>query len=1213
MPIDKVLEDLNVNLSSGLSDEEAEQRRIKYGYNELEKKPHTPLWKLVLEQFDDHLVKILLLAAFISFVLAFLEEGFEAGFQSFVEPIVILLILILNAFVGIWQESNAEAALEALKDLQSETACVRRNGKQVSDLPSRELVPGDVILLHVGDRVPADCRLVELRTATVLIDQASLTGESVSVQKITDCVADEHCELQSKENMIFAGTAVSSGSCVAIVVQIGMSTEMGKIQSQLQEASMEDDDTPLKKKLDAFGELLAQIIFWICVLVWLINWNQFLTITRKSPVVLENGELHEEKNLSFLTAFPYEISFNFMKATYYFKIAVALAVAAIPEGLPAVITTCLALGTRTMAKKNAIVRKLPSVETLGCTSVICSDKTGTLTTNQMSVVRFVTIADGGAGSRTFSVSGHTYNPADGCVEEMVVMGEEDRSVRSGGVGSVLAGGAVQPSNDQVARGGGINEDRSVHSIHSSNISSRSISGISPNRSRYDEADNGTEVNSHHLHNSPLEGGRGQGLDANLCVLMECAAVCNEAALECKNGLFRAVGAPTEAALLVLVEKLLGGSGGSAASSSSTITTLRNQRLHTPQEHPMPFVAALRAHLPVNALLEFSRDRKSMSVLISPLSDAPNVLYVKGAAECVLERCSKALLPNGQAITLTPTLRKEILASIELMADSALRCLALAYKPHLDASLSSYDKSPTHPARTILENMANYAAVESDLTFLGLAGLQDPPRPEVAAAIAECKLAGIRVMVITGDNKKTAEAVCRSIGVFPPQTKQQKQSLDGAKRDVKEGRKKELQEEEEEEENAFSFTGRDFMALPKDKQLEILATAPALCVSRAEPRHKHDIVKLLKALGEITAMTGDGVNDAPALKLADIGIAMGISGTEVAKEASDMVLSDDNFSSIVTAVAEGRSIYNNMKAFIRYMISSNIGEVASIFLTSALGLPEGLIPVQLLWVNLVTDGPPATALGFNKPDPDIMTKAPRSSDESLVTPWVFLRYMIVGSYVGIATVGAFVSWYLFEDFFGIHLAGDGHSTVTWQQLRHWRTCREWSVLGAGVNESSLSTLAFSPNSFTTVTGQVIGPFTNDPCSYFEGPGKIKASTLSLSVLVVIEMLNALNALSEDNSLFKVAPWTNPWLLAAITMSITLHAVILYVPMLANIFAIVPLSAPEWALVLLWSVPVLLIDEVLKLLGRCHNAAVERRGKRKAKKVADEETRKRKKDE
>ena len=435
----------------------------------------------------------------------------------------------------------------------------------------------------------------------------------------------------------------------------------------------------------------------------------------------------------------------------------------------------------------------------------------------------------------------------------------------------------------------------------------------------------------------------------------------------------------------------------------------------------------------------------------------------------------------------------------------------------------------------MEDITRYREIESDLVFVGLAGLRDPPRPEAHSAIQKCTQAGIRVMVITGDNKKTAEAICQEVGIFR-----------GGKR--------------------RSLTGMEFCAMTASDRVHVLEEDNGVVISRAEPCHKQDIVRLLRENGEIVAMTGDGVNDAPALKLADIGVAMGIAGTEVAKEASDMVLADDNFATIVNAVAEGRSIYNNMKAFIRYMISSNIGEVASIFFTAVLGLPEGLIPVQLLWVNLVTDGPPATALGFNPPDVDIMDKPPRKKDEDLVTPWIFFRWMVVGIYVGFATVGAFVTWYLCDRFFFVDLSHDHHTTVTWHQLTHWQDCQKWQNFTVAEFRSGHEWVKF-----------------DDPCDYFT-EGKVKASSLSLSVLVSIEMFNALNALSEDNSLLQMPPWSNPWLLLAMAASFGSHFLILYIPFLSKIFSIVPLTFNEWLLVLVYSLPVILIDEVLKLTGR-----------------------------
>ena len=423
----EVCAELGVDPETGLDETKIAKLRSEYGFNELDKEEGKPLWKLVLEQFDDALVKILLVAALVSFVLAFTEErapGVELSLVDFVEPGVILLILVLNAIVGVWQESNAESALEALKEMQSETARCLRAGEWISDLPARELVPGDVVEVRTGDRVPADCRVIRLKTATIRLEQASLTGESVAVNKTTEPVADAGCELQGKECVLFGGTSVSQGACVAAVIDTGMRTEIGKIQAQIQAAAEEEDDTPLKQKLDTFGDQLTLMIGVICLLVWLMNYHFFIS--------WKWGGLSDPFSIT-------EVDFNFAKCTFYFKIAVALAVAAIPEGLPAVITTCLALGTRKMAKKNAIVRKLQSVETLGCTSVICSDKTGTLTTNNMAAVRLVVPSLSGGGSKTpsktpskrkgvgaggglltsYEVQGTSYDPSDGGVVGLV--------------------------------------------------------------------------------------------------------------------------------------------------------------------------------------------------------------------------------------------------------------------------------------------------------------------------------------------------------------------------------------------------------------------------------------------------------------------------------------------------------------------------------------------------------------------------------------------------------------------------------------------------------------------------------------------------------------------------------------------------------------------------------------------------------------------------
>ncbi|KAG7964663.1 hypothetical protein I3843_09G182000 [Carya illinoinensis] len=834
-------EHYKVKKGSGLGSIDVERRRKIYGYNELEKHEGQSIWSLVVEQFKDTLVRILLVAAVVSFVLALYdgEEGGEMEITAFVEPLVIFLILIVNAIVGVWQESNAEKALEALKEIQSEHATVIRDGEKLSNLPAKELVPGDIVELRVGDKVPADMRVLELISSTLRVEQGSLTGESEAVNK-TNKAVQEDADIQGKRSMVFAGTTIVNGNCICLVTQTGMETEIGKVHEQIHEAAQSEEDTPLKKKLNEFGEALTMIIGVICAVVWLINVKYFLT-------------------WESVDGWPTNFKFSFEKCTYYFEIAVALAVAAIPEGLPAVITTCLALGTREMAKKNALVRKLPSVETLGCTTVICSDKTGTLTTNQMAVAKLVAMGSSVDRLRTFKVDGTTYNPSDGKINDW-----------------------------------------------------------------------------------PM--GR---MDANLQMIAKIAAVCNDAGVAHSENKYVANGMPTEAALKVLVEKM-GLPEGFNHESTSRSALLRYCELWNEYEHRI-------------ATLEFDRDRKSMGVIVNSKSGKKSLL-VKGAVENVLERSTKIQLLDGSVLPLDQNIKKLILDYLQEMSTGALRCLGFAYKDDL-REFETYDGNEDHHAHELLLNPCNYSSIESDLIFVGLVGLRDPPREEVSDAIKDCRAAGIRVMVITGDNKNTAEAICREIGVF------------GTNEDI----------------SSKSITGKEFMEL-RDQKAHLRQNG-GLLFSRAEPRHKQEIVRLLKEEGEVVAMTGDGVNDAPALKLADIGIAMGIAGTEVAKEASDMVLADDNFSTIVAAVGEGRSIYNNMKAFIRYMISSNMGEVASIFLTAALGIPEGLIPVQLLWVNLVTDGPPATALGFNPPDTDIMKKPPRRSDDSLINAWILFRYLV----------------------------------------------------------------------------------------------------------------------------------------------------------------------------------------------------------------------------
>jgi Ca2+ transporting ATPase len=760
-----------------------------------------------------------------------------------------LTILILNAIVGVTQESSAEKAIAALQEYSANEAKVIRD-RHIQKIKADELVPGDIIVVAVGDRIPADCRLLLIQSNNFGIDQAILTGESDSASKDCEAIKDPKAVKQDQVNMLFSGTTVVTGHALAIVVLTGASTAIGDIHESI--TSQISDPTPLKQKLNDFGDMLAKVITAICIIVWLINIQHF------------NDPSHGN---------------SWAKgAIYYLKIAVSLGVAAIPEGLAVVITTCLALGTRKMAAKNAIVRSLPSVETLGSCSVICSDKTGTMTTNQMSVEKIVYLNEAGNDLEEIEVEGTTFSP----------------------VGKLLQNGKV---------------------IENAAASS-----------------------------------------ATLLRMTEVLALCNDAHLsfDSKTNTFSSIGEPTEGALRVLVEKI--GTENIAVNQKRETLPISDQ-LHFASEH-------YETRLPVQSKYEFSRDRKSMSVLVG--TGTQQRLLVKGAPESILDRCSHTLLGSkAKRLPLSSSHRDLITEEVTEYGNRGLRVIAVAIAENLGSNLLLQTAKTT----------SDYTQLEQNMTLVGLVGMLDPPRTEVTASIRKCRSAGIRVIMITGDNQTTAETICRQIGIFGPH-----EDLAGK-----------------------SFTGRQFDSLSEREKLEAATTASLF--SRVEPSHKSKLVDLLQAAGEVVAMTGDGVNDAPALKKADIGVAMG-SGTDVAKLAADMVLADNNFATIELAVEEGRSIYNNTQQFIRYLISSNIGEVVSIFLTAALSMPEALIPVQLLWVNLVTDGLPATALSFNPPDHDVMRRPPRKRDEALVGGWLFFRYMVVGTYVGVATVFGYVWWFMF---------------------------------------------------------------------------------------------------------------------------------------------------------------------------------------------------------
>lgn len=968
--ITEVLDFFGVDPGKGLSDSQVALHSKIYGKNVLPEETRTPFWKLVLKQFDDLLVKILIAAAAVSLVLALING--ETGLAAFLEPFVILLILAANAAVGVITETNAEKALEELRAYQADIATVLRNGC-FSILPATELVPGDIVEVSVGCKVPADMRMIEMLSNQLRVDQAILTGESCSVEKELESTIATNAVYQDKTNIIFSGTVVVVGRARAVVVGVGANTAMGNIRDSM--LRTDDEATPLKKKLDEFGTFLAKVIAGICILVWIVN----------------IGHFRDPSHGGFLRG-----------AIHYFKIAVALAVAAIPEGLPAVVTTCLALGTKRMARLNAIVRSLPSVETLGCSTVICSDKTGTLTTNMMSVSKICAVhsVHRGPTIAEYSVSGTSYAP------EGMIFGSSGLQIEF-----------------------------------------------------------------------PAQ------LPCLLHIAM-CSAVCNESILQYNpdRGIYEKIGESTEVALRVLAEKV-GLPGFDSMPSALHMLTKHERASYCNQYWESQFKKV--------SVLEFSRDRKMMSVLCS--RKQTKIMFSKGAPESIVSRCSNILCnDDGSTVPLSVAVRDELESRFHSFAGKeTLRCLSLAFKqmPIGQQTLSFED--------------------EKDLTFIGLVGMLDPPREEVRNAMLSCMTAGIRVIVVTGDNKSTAESLCHKIGAF----------------------------DHLEDFAGRSYTASEFEELPALQQT--LALQRMALFTRVEPSHKRMLVEALQHQNEVVAMTGDGVNDAPALKKADIGIAMG-SGTAVAKSASDMVLADDNFASIVAAVAEGRAIYNNTKQFIRYMISSNIGEVVCIFVAAVLGIPDTLAPVQLLWVNLVTDGLPAIAIGFNKQDSDVMKAKPRKVNEAVVSGWLFFRYLVIGAYVGLATVAGFVWWFVYSD---------TGPKVAYKELMNFDSCSTRE--------------------------------TTYPCSIFVDR---HPSTVSMTVLVVVEMFNALNNLSENQSLLVIPPWSNLWLVASIVLTMLLHILILYVHPLSILFSVTPLSWAEWKVVLYLSFPVIIIDEILKFFSR-----------------------------
>lgn len=765
----------------GLTSQEAERRLKEYGYNVIENKKKISPFLIFFAQFNDFIVWVLIAATIIS-----------GAMGDMADAITILIIVIVNAILGFIQEYKTEKSLEALKSLAAPTTKVIRNG-HIQVINAELITIGDLVVLEAGDKVPADAMLMEC--SGMVVDESLLTGESVGVNKSSN----------AKENGVFMGTIVLKGRGVAKTIHTGMKTEMGKIADMLQ--SIEAEKSPLKEKLESLGRILVVICVAICAVVTLVG--------------ISRGQ----------------------KITEMFLLGVSLAVAAIPEGLAAIVTVSLALGVSRMLKRKALVRKLPAVETLGCTSVICSDKTGTLTENRMSV-------------KALYFDEHLY--------EM----------------------------DKV-------------SLAQNNI------------------------------------------------LKKIFVYCNDCSCnyEEKNIVKALMGDPTETALIKVYFK--------------EVEALKNYLMKGKRTYDIPF----------------DSNRKMMSVVIK--EDNKECCYVKGAPERLINKCDY-ILENGIVQPFTSMKKAKVVKMVEEMSNKALRCIAGAYK----------DK-----------DIVKSFSLERNLIFVGIAGIMDPPRPEVKDAVLKCKMAGIKPIMITGDHKNTAYAIGRELDIC-----------------------KNIEE---------VITGDEIETL-SDKDLESKINAIKI-FARVSPNHKLRIVRAFKKKKNIVAMTGDGVNDAPAIKEADIGISMGISGTDVTKEASSMILMDDNFTTIVAAVEEGRIIYDNIRKFIRYLLSCNLGEVLTMFLAALFYIENPLSPIQILFVNLATDGLPAIALGVDPPDRDIMSQKPRRKDESIFARGLTEKIIIRGSLIGVCTLISF----LMGKYYNMPLAACrtmALSTLVLSQLIHVFECR-----------------------------------------------------------------------------------------------------------------------------------------------------------------------------
>lgn len=891
----EALRELEVSPETGLDAASINKRVTIHGKNILEAKKNKSLFSKFLSQFSDFMIIILIAAAGISFFMSILN-----GHADFADPIIILSIILLNAVLGVLQETKAERSLDALQKMSAPAALVLRNEKRIT-IPSKDLVPGDIIYLEAGHYIPADARLIS--SVDLRVDESALTGESHPAEKDAQATLPPGTPAADRNNMVYSTGIVTNGRGIAVVTSIGMQTEVGHIAKLIM--TDEQVQTPLQKKLAQTGKMLGIAAIAICVIIFVLG------ILKKRPV------------------------FDM------FMTSVSLAVAAIPEGLPAIVTIMLSLGVTRMAKKKAIIRKLPAVETLGSATVICSDKTGTLTQNKMTVTQ-------------------VFSP----------QGQESETSRTG---------------------------KQILTMVS--LCNNSLMNVRPAKK------------------SRKKSGESSPAD------------------------FEVSGEPTETAL---------------------VTCAANAGLIKPE---------LDAKFPRIREIPFDSARKMMTTVHTMPSEGKYLIITKGAFDVLLKHCT-GIRVNDQTVPLTDLLISRLTRQNLAMTEKALRVIAVA------------TKETSAPPHTLTNDR-----LEQGLTFLGLVGMIDPPRPEVRDAVELCKKAGIRPVMITGDHVLTACAIAGDLGILT--------GTDEA------------------------ITGEQLSAMPFEALCESIYRYRVF--ARVSPEHKVKIVKAFQSRGEVVAMTGDGVNDAPALKSADIGCAMGLSGTDVAKNAADMILMDDNFATIVSAVREGRGIYDNIRKSIHFLLSSNIGEIMCIFTAILFGLPSPLLAVQLLWVNLVTDSLPAIALGVDPPAKDIMDKKPVPANKGMFADGLGLRIALEGMMIGALSLIAFIVGIRFFD-------------------------------APGANQPSLALL------LTDVTPKV-------------------GRTMAFAVLSLSQLFHAFNMRSE-HSIFKIGLFTNKKLCLSFLVCTFLQTVVISVPALAAVFKVVPLSPLQWFITIALSIAPIAIVELQK---------------------------------